>query len=92
VVVTLIWYPPVSVSNQALGGAQALAHGLSSGRAALFFPRSGTISAADLVTDAVVHPEPLDDWLPDSIKRVRLAGHEGQRLPAPAVHHPHTCV
>ncbi len=25
----------------------------------------GTMTVADLVTDAVCHPEPLDSWLPD---------------------------
>ena len=30
----------------------------------------GTISAADIVTDAIVYPEPLDSWLPDDIKQV----------------------
>jgi hypothetical protein len=31
----------------------------------------GTISAADIVTDAIVHPELLDSWLPDAIKQAR---------------------
>lgn len=30
----------------------------------------GTISAADIVTDAIVYPEPLDSWLPEDIKQV----------------------
>lgn len=30
----------------------------------------GTISAADIVTDAIVYPEPLDSWLPEDIKLV----------------------
>ncbi|PRW60300.1 alpha beta-hydrolase isoform B [Chlorella sorokiniana] len=29
----------------------------------------GTISAADIVTDAIVYPEPLDSWLPEDIKQ-----------------------
>lgn len=34
----------------------------------------GTISAADIVTDAIVHPELLDSWLPDAIKQARAEG------------------
>ena len=34
----------------------------------------GTISVADLVTDAVLYPEPLDEWLPDEIKQVKREG------------------
>lgn len=29
----------------------------------------GTISVADLVTDAVVYPEVIDDWIPESIRK-----------------------
>ncbi len=32
--------------------------------------RRGTISAADIVTDAIVYPEPLDSFLPPDIKEV----------------------
>lgn len=32
----------------------------------------GTISVADLVTDAIVYPQPLDDWLPQDIKQVQI--------------------
>ena len=38
----------------------------------------GTMTIADLVTDAVCHPEPLDSWLPDvsaaCLPSVLLAG------------------
>eukprot|EP00891_Asterochloris_glomerata_P004182 jgi/Astpho2/4182/Aster-x1205 len=42
----------------------------------------GTMTVADLVTDAVCHPEPLDSWLPDEVvelnERLRNAfGHGG---------------
>ena len=40
----------------------------------------GTFSVADLVTDAVVHPEPVDDWLPDDVAAA-LVGRAG-RTPA----------
>ena len=30
----------------------------------------GTVSLADLVTDAVVHPEPLHDWLSAATRKV----------------------
>ena len=40
-------------------------------------PRSGTISAADIVTDAIVYPEPLDDWLPPDIRQASGLGWAG---------------
>ncbi len=30
----------------------------------------GTMSMADVVTDAVVHPEGIDDWLPPALSKV----------------------
>lgn len=33
----------------------------------------GTMSIADVVTDAVVHPEDINDWLPPKFSRVRNA-------------------
>jgi len=30
----------------------------------------GTMSMADVVTDAVVHPEGIDDWLPPAFSEV----------------------
>ena len=30
----------------------------------------GTSSVADLVTDAVMHPEPIGDWLPAEYSKV----------------------
>ena len=30
----------------------------------------GTMSMADVVTDAVVHPEGIDDWLPPKLSKV----------------------
>lgn len=33
----------------------------------------GTSSLADLVTDAVVHPEAIDDWLPPGREQARPA-------------------
>lgn len=33
----------------------------------------GTMSMADIVTDAVAHPEQIDDWLPPRFARVRAS-------------------
>lgn len=35
----------------------------------------GTMSMADLVTDAVVHPEALAGWLPKATRKVREDPH-----------------
>jgi hypothetical protein len=32
----------------------------------------GTMSMADVVTDAVVHPEGIDDWLPPKLSKVSI--------------------
>lgn len=40
-------------------------------RKAVVLALRGTMSMADVVTDAVVHPEPIDDWLPPRFSRVR---------------------
>lgn len=34
----------------------------------------GTMSMADVVTDAVVHPEGIDDWLPPALSKVHWLG------------------
>jgi pentatricopeptide repeat protein len=59
---------------QCLAEARGLAAGTERVARALC---RGTISAADIVTDAIVYPEPMDSWLPQSIKEVRQAAGAG---------------
>ena len=33
----------------------------------------GTVSVADLATDMLADPEPMEEWLPDTMTEVRLA-------------------
>lgn len=42
-------------------------------RKAVVLAIRGTSSLADVVTDAVVRPAPVDDWLPEQYKSVRHA-------------------
>ena len=39
-------------------------------RKAVVLALRGRMSMADVVTDAVVHPEPIDDWLPPKFSQV----------------------
>jgi hypothetical protein len=44
---------------------------MSRERKAVVVAIRGTMSIADVVTDAVVHPEDINDWLPPKFSRVR---------------------
>ena len=39
-------------------------------RKAVVLALRGTMSMADIVTDAVAHPEQIDDWLPPTFAKV----------------------
>ena len=39
-------------------------------RKAVVLALRGTMSMADIVTDAVAHPEQIDDWLPPTFAQV----------------------
>ncbi|BDA43045.1 probable Sn1-specific diacylglycerol lipase alpha [Coccomyxa sp. Obi] len=75
---------------------QALAHlpyciALDKKRKSVVVAIRGTMSMADVVTDAVVHPEGIDDWLPPALskankhKRGTAFGHAGIVASASAV-------
>ena len=34
----------------------------------------GTMSVADMATDLLADPEPMEDWLPDSMSQVHRSG------------------
>ncbi len=42
-------------------------------RKAVVLALRGTMSMADIVTDAVAHPEQIDDWLPPRFAKVSCA-------------------
>ncbi len=52
-------------------------------RKAVVLALRGTMSMADIVTDAVAHPEQIDDWLPPHFAKARWASTSSFRSPAP---------
>ena len=54
-----------------------LSFGVCRKRKAVVLALRGTMSMADIVTDAVAHPENIDDWLPPHFAKVVLASAAG---------------